>query len=466
MTVVTPPTRRVRHPFAQGLQPLESVDSDIPARPVPESSSTSADEPPRKTRWFWRALTVLIVLTGIGGFVALQVFKPKPEVRPLVRQLPVVRTIGAEILTEPLPVHGQGLVSPRTQVTLAAEISGRVTAVHPQMVPGGRFQQGEMLVELDPAPVRASLAQARADYRAAETGLRLAEQSVQRTRELIAQGFLSRQTLDEREASRDQAAASLERARAALRQRAIDLERTRVLAPFSGRVLSEQVNAGDTVQPGRELARLFDDGALEVTVSLTDTDIAMIDDPWSQQGPSSDAVVEVDHGGLRYRWPARLARVEAAIDTASRTFNVAVSVDDPRRPGIPVQDGAPPGPPLLVGMYADVHIAGRDQGPYLLIPASALREGRRVWQLDENGRLRIVPVRVLGEVDDKVAIAADPFAAGDRIVSSELRVVTDGMPVRSVDVPAANDAGPAAGRPESGAPDSRTVVSGRVAGSS
>ncbi|MEZ5650008.1 MAG: efflux RND transporter periplasmic adaptor subunit [Burkholderiaceae bacterium] len=389
--------------------------------------------PDRGRRWFWRLVTLLIVLIGIGGFVALQVFKPRPEVRPLVRQLPVVRTIPAEILDDPLPVRGQGLVSPRTQVTLAAEISARITSLHPQMVAGGRFRRGECLVELDAEPVRAALAQTRADFRASEAQLRLAEQSVQRTRELIAQGFLSRQTLDEREASRDQAAAALERARAALRQRAIDLERTCVLAPFDGRVLSEQINAGDTVQPGRELARIFDDSALEVTASLTDSDIAMIDNPFSPDGPRAAARVEVDHGGIVYRWPARLARVEAAIDPTSRTFNVVVAVDDPRQRGQAPSDDAPPGPPLLVGMYADVQIDGRDQGPYLLLPASAVREGSRVWRLDGQDRLQVVPVRVLGERNDRIAVAATPFQNGQRIVVSDLRVVTEGMPVRRSD---------------------------------
>ncbi|MEZ5659141.1 MAG: hypothetical protein R3E83_11605 [Burkholderiaceae bacterium] len=177
---------------------------------MPGSSPSAAVKTGGSSRWLWRLLVVLILLAGVGGFVALQVFKPRPVVKPLVRQLPVVQTVAANILTDPLPVRGQGLVSPRTQVTVAAEIAGRIAAVHPQMVAGGRFRRGELLVELDADPVRAALAQTRADFRAAETSLKLAEQSIQRTRELIAQGFLSRQTLDERVASRDQAAASLD----------------------------------------------------------------------------------------------------------------------------------------------------------------------------------------------------------------------------------------------------------------
>lgn len=400
---------------------------------MPESPALSAAGPPRTRRWLWRIVVLLILAAGIGGFVALQVFKPRPQVKPLVRQLPVVRAMPVQVLRDPLPVSGFGLVSPRTQVTLAAEIAGRVAAVHPQLVAGGRFEAGETLVELDPAPVRAALAQARADLKASEIALRLAEQSIERTRELIAQGFQSRQTLDEREASREQALAGLERARAASRQRIIDLDRTRIAAPFDGRVLSEQVNAGDTVQPGRELARIFDDTTLEVTVPLTDGEIAMIENPFAADGPRASATVIVEHGGHRYAWPARLARVEAAIDAASRTFNVAVAVAEARSPGRPLDEGAPTGPPLLLGMYAEVRITGRDQGPYVLVPSAALRESGSVWRLDTADVLHIVPARILGEHDDRVAIDAAPFSAGDRIVTSDLRVVTDGMQVRAAE---------------------------------
>ncbi|MEZ5659140.1 MAG: hypothetical protein R3E83_11600 [Burkholderiaceae bacterium] len=109
-----------------------------------------------------------------------------------------------------------------------------------------------------------------------------------------------------------------------------------------------------------------------------------------------------------------------------------------RRPGRPVDPDAPAGPPLLLGMYADVQIAGRDQGPYLLLPAAAVHDGARVWRLDDQDMLQIVPVQVLGEFNDQVAVGAAPFAAGQRIVTSDLRAVTEGMRVRSSASPAAD----------------------------
>lgn len=373
-----------------------------------------------------------ILIAGVAGFGLLQVLKPRPEVRPPVKQLPLVRAAAVEFRSGALPVTGHGLVRPRAEVTLAAEVAGKVARVSPSLVTGGTFRRGDELVALDDDPFRAALAQAQADRQAAQAALDLAEQLLRRTEELIARGFLSSQVLDERVANRDQARAALARADAQVRQREIDLERTRIRAPFDGRVLSESVDAGDTVQPGRQLARIFDDGVLEVPVSLTDRDMALIGDPWSKPGSeAARATVTVEHGGVRYRWPARVDRVEAAVDSATRTFNVVVRVDEPDARGT-AASGAAAGPPLLVGMYAKAEIAGRDPGRYAVLPRRALRDGDALWLLDAEDRIVIRTVRVLSENDETVAVEATGLGSDARIVVSDLRIVTAGMPVRVV----------------------------------
>ena len=397
-------------------------------------------------RWTWRLLVVAILAVGVGGFVALQVLKPKPAVRPPAAQLPLVRTAPVDIREGRLTVTGHGLVRPRTEVVLAPEVAGKVGYVSRNLVVGGAFRGGETLVRLDPEPFNAALAQARAERQSARASLALAEQLLKRTDELIAQGFQTAQTRDERVANRDLAQAALERAEAQLRGRSVDLARSVLRAPFAGRVLSEKVDIGETVQPGRELARLFADDVLEIAVPLTDRDVALLADPWRAGSAETAAMVTVEHGGARYRWPAQLDRIDAALDSATRTLNVIVRVDKPRARGTPLDsNGKGNAPPLLAGMYAQVDIAGRDVGRYAVLPRPALRDGDVLWLLDESGRIRIVPVRFLQERADAVAVGGEALAAGARVVVSDLKVVTEGMAVRAIDE--ANEPPPAAARP-------------------
>lgn len=399
--------------------------------------SDSPGTVPRR-RWTGRLLVVLILAIGAGGFVALDRFKPRPAVRPPVKELPLVRAEPLRFGEGALSVTGHGLVRPGVEVLLGAEVSGRVVEVSPSLASGGRFPAGEILVRLDAEPFRAALAQAQAELQSASAALLLAEQQVRRTEELIARNFLSRQTLDERIAARDQARAALARAEAVERQRRIDLERTVLRAPFAGRVLSRRADVGDTVQPGRELARIFAERDLEIAVSLTDRDMALVRDPWgasagSRAAPRGAATVVVEHGARRFRWPAEVNRVEAAVDSATRTFNVVVRVRDPGRRGEPVEGGPADGPPLIVGMYASVEIAGRDVGRHALLPRSALRDGGRVWLLGDGDTIAIREVRVLSEGDETVAVAADGLPDGVRAVVSDLAVVTEGLAVRVVE---------------------------------
>ncbi|UCE32098.1 MAG: efflux RND transporter periplasmic adaptor subunit, partial [Burkholderiales bacterium] len=206
-------------------------------------------------RWLWRFVVLLILAAGAGGFVALQKFKPQPAVRVPVKQLPLVRVESLALRQGRLTVVGHGLVRPHTEVVIGAEVAGRVVYVSPSLISGGRVRKGETVIRLDAEPLRAALAQAEADLRAARAALGLAEQSVRRTEELIAQGFLSRQTLDERLANRDQARAVLARGEAITRQRRLDVARTEIRSPFHGQVLSERVDVGEAVQPGREPVR-------------------------------------------------------------------------------------------------------------------------------------------------------------------------------------------------------------------
>jgi RND family efflux transporter MFP subunit len=406
-------------------------------------TDSTAREPSR--RWTWRLAVVLILAFGIGGFAALQVFKPRPAVRAPVRQLPLVRAAPVEIREGDLTVTGHGLVRPQIEVVLAPEVAGKVDFVSPKLRAGGAFRAGELLVRLDAEPFRAALAQARAERASAQASLALAEQLLQRTDELIARGFQTPQTRDERVANRDLARAALERAEALLTSRKIDLARSELRAPFAGRVLSEKVDAGESVQPGRELARLFADDVLEVAASLTDREVALLADPWRGKADGTAASVTIEHGGKRYRWPAQLDRVEAAIDSATRTLNVVVRIDKPQARGRPLDGGGNgAAPPLLVGMYAQVDIGGREVGRYAVLPRRALRDGDVVWQLDDAGKVKITAVRVLQQSDDAVAVGSPSLTAGARVVVSDLKVVTEGMAVRVVDEPSA---APAARRP-------------------
>jgi len=101
-------------------------------------------------------------------------------------------------------------------------------------------------------------------------------------------------------------------------------------------------------------------------------------------------------------------------------------------------------PPLFVGSFAQVEIDARRLDSYMTVPTDALREAaseksggssrgvvRNVVWLVENDRIRIQPVDVL-KARDEVAIITGGLDPGDRVITSDLGVVTDSMAVRTL----------------------------------
>ena len=149
------------------------------------------------SRWLWRIVALLILAAGIGGFAALNLLRPEPAVRAPAEQLPLVQAAPLEFREGALRVTGHGLVKPRAEVVLGVEVPGRIVFVSPSLAAGGAFARGAVLLRLDDEPYRAALAQAEAELASTRAALALAAQQLERARELIAQGFQSRQALDE-----------------------------------------------------------------------------------------------------------------------------------------------------------------------------------------------------------------------------------------------------------------------------
>jgi hypothetical protein len=86
----------------------------------------------------------------------------------------------------------------------------------------------------------------------------------------------------------------------------------------------------------------------------------------------------------------------------------------------------------LVGMYATVEIEGRREGRYAVVPRRALRDGSTLWLVGADDRVLIRPVRLVTETDNRAVVTADRLPEDARVIVSDLKVVTQDMPVRVV----------------------------------
>ena len=380
-------------------------------------------------------LLAAAILSGSIGAAGLLIAQ-RPELslrRPDVR-VPVALTAPVQAGVGPIPVRGFGTVRPREEVDVAAEVGGRVAWVAPAFVRGGRIGRGDVLFRLDDADHRHRIARAEAQIAEQQVELLRTEEEARIARSQYER-FRSRTSAPPAEEAGPlalwepqiaAARAGVERARIALEEARLGLSRTEVRAPFTGLVRTESIGAGQFVEAGRPVGRIYASDVFEVVVPLADAEAALVPGLWAAGAGGAErriaAAIVVDYGGLRFTWDGHVDRVDPTLDERTRAVDIIVHVADPLAGGVN-------SPPLQVGRLVEVQLAGATPAEYFTLRRTALRPGDEVWVV-RDGSLRIVPVRVV-QADDDVVHVTGGLRAGEPAVVDGIEVAVDGMAVQS-----------------------------------
>jgi RND family efflux transporter MFP subunit len=328
-----------------------------------------------------------------------------------------------------------------------AEVRGRVLWVSQRLVVGGFFRRGDELLRLDDREHSIARNRARATVSLRESEARLATAEAVRRRQLKSRGAASAADLEQFESREFVAEASLAESRAALAQVELDLERTVVRAPFDGRVRERSVDVGQFVSPGIKLGRIFAVDYAEVRLPIQTDELAYLDakfvgldrrDEFTEGVPGARVRLTGRLGGRELAWEARLVRAEAAIDEQTRMLHVVARIDDPYLLEAATNEAEGVGRervPLPAGLFVTAEIEGRSVTDVFVVPVMALRDGDRVFVLDGEDRLRVREVSVIRRDRDQIVIDRG-LEAGDHVVISPLRIYSEGMLLRTVEVEA------------------------------
>ncbi len=372
----------------------------------------------RHKKWM---LPVAVLAVAYGVATVIRNVGPEIEVVTPEPQPLVVRVITAQPERVRLTVNSQGEVSAEHRIDLVSELQGSITRVAPAFVTGGYFRTGDVLLEIDATDYE--LARVRAEAQVAEE---LETMEVEKSEAaLAAEGLFPL-----REARVASAEARVQSARAELAQAEADLKRTKIKAPFDGRVLFTQVGLGQYVNKGQALGRLYSTGIAEIRLPLTDQQLRYLDLPFgarpTDEFPDTAVTLLAEVGGRAAEWQGKLHRMEGAVDPDSRVWYAVVRVDDPYGLQDPEQQT-----PLAVGLFVEAEIEGRTVDNVFQLPRSALRNEDNVLIVDADNRLRRRKVDVL-RTDFKSALISSGLQAGDRVCVSPVEAFVDGLLVEVV----------------------------------
>lgn len=365
---------------------------------------------------FRKILPILVIAVAMLIATMIYINKPVAKRRPSHPKTLTVEIVSLQPQQFPVIIHTQGTVEPRTTTTLIPRVSGEIIKVSANFRPGGFFEAGETLLTIDQTDYRldsksaqAALAEAQFNF---EQEQAQAQQAADNWKRLGRSEAPSNLVLHKPQLARAEAA--IDSARAQLQRVELNLQRTRIKAPYAGRILEQSVDRGQYVSPGNSLAKIFAIDYVEVRLPITEKQRGMIDLPHPYRGESNttyvgpEASIEASIGGKQYRWKGRVIRTEGSVDRATRQVFVIVQVDNP------YQRHSDNRPPLEIGQFVKAQIQGQILDEVYAIPRSAVQGNDTIMIVDKDSLLQRKTINVVWETQDQLLVK-EGLAAGEQL---------------------------------------------------
>lgn len=379
----------------------------------------------RRRKWLWLGALVLLALAGAAWFVS----QPRTVT---VQTTPIVTTFPSQQF---VVINSTGYVVAQRKAAISSKASGRLEWLG--VAEGSRVKAGEIIARLDKSDVQAQAEGARANVQVARAALeqakaedRDAASSLKRTRDLIAQKFVSESALDQAKMRADRAVAGISSARAALaaaeagaRNAQVSVDYTVIRAPFDGIILSKSANVGDMVTPFSSAAdskgavvSMADMSTLEVEADVSESSLSKV-----KVGQPCEITLDA-LPDTRFR--GTVSRIVPTVDRAKATVMTKVRFD--------VIDSR-----VLPEMSAKVSflsqpVTAEQQKPLTAVHPDALvaRDGKTAVFVVRDGKAVMVPVTPGTKIGELTAISGS-VKTGDKAIVKPAPDLADGAQVKA-----------------------------------
>jgi membrane fusion protein (multidrug efflux system) len=348
------------------------------------------------------------------------------------------------VTLHPQSVAITGELPGRTTASLTAEVRPQVNGIIQARLfqEGGLVKAGDALYQLDPASYQASYDSAAAALQKAEAAVPNAQAKVDRYEGLIKQNAVSKQDLDDANATLAQANADVAAEKAAVETARINLAYTKIAAPISGWIDKSSLTPGALVTASQTTVLTTIRTLDPINVDVTESSTNLLN--WRQavsegriklNGPNVSAKLKLENGAI-YSQTGKLAFAEANVSQTTGTFTVRAEFPNPDRL-------------LLPGMYVRAIIEEGVAENSFLTPQRAVTRNAK----GEATALFVTPdgkveQRVLA-VDRSVGnnwLVSSGVKDGDRVIVEGTQLVRPGQDVTAVEVTIDDTTGEIRGR--------------------
>lgn len=377
----------------------------------------------RRLKW---ALSIAVLVLAFGAAFVLVATKEEPPRAEKALQGTLVEVIEVDAGDHEVDLRAKGTVVPAQEVALQPELGGRVIWQSPELVPGGRFKEGQPILKIDPRDYELAVQSFRSEVNRARLDLRLeARRGEVAKREWNSFGDIEatedQRALAQREPQLESVKLALRAAQSSLKKAELDLARTTLRAPFNAMVVNENVDPGQLISPQATVAKLVGTDEFHVQVSVPVSSLSTMR-VRTEDSPGSEVQLTQQVGQDVIERTGEVIRKLPDLDPGGAMARILVSISQP------LGDGQ--GLPLLLGSFVDIAVAATPIVGAVRVPRVAIRNGRDVYVMNEDDQLEIREVTIAWTEPDSVLVSAG-LEPQERVVISRIPTPIPNMLLRT-----------------------------------
>lgn len=374
-------------------------------------------------------LPIVILVAGVIAFIGFSSLKTPPEVKADVENIPIVAVENIVVTPTTLHVNSYGIVKPKYETSLVAQVNGEIVELNAVFVRGGFVKKGQLLARIDPNDYHAALIDAQANMASARATLEkeVAQGKVaEREWNLITD--TSPTELSLRKPQLAQELARVKSAQAAVLRAERNLQRTEIKAPYDAMIENRMIGLGSFVSVGTQIGKLLGTAIAEVRLPVADNQLQYLID----QGHNAKVKLVGTYAGKSVEWLANITRNEGVIDNTSRMTYLVAEIQNPYLLPDNLADKNGTGNtdvsnlvPLRFGAYVKAEILGMKIANASILPRY-LVVGDKVALLDSDSKLHYATIDIVRQQGADVVVSSGLFD-NDRLIISALDYPVDGM---------------------------------------